>query len=213
PSGVVLAERALYVPVLLPAALVGCAVDWARRRSAPRAVGLAIAVVSALLAARTLARMPVWRDNRTFLLTLLEEHPESYWGHGSATGRDADSGTRGPPRRPGGRPRSARRRRPHAQPLARRGLLRRRPVRRHRLRAESWLGVRAPQPPWASGSDPLSPPVSPRAHAVLRHAATRHRRVRGTTRQYPARRRRRRFGRLARDSRRAAGPRPRCPGL
>jgi len=99
PSGVVLAERALYVPVLLPAALVGYAVDWARRRSAPRAVGLAIAVVSALLAARTLARMPVWRDNRTFLLTLLDEHPESYWGHWSAAAVLAGMGDTGAARR------------------------------------------------------------------------------------------------------------------
>src|SRR2546429_5822016 len=40
PSGVVLAERALYVPVLLLAAAAGCAVDWGRSRWRPQRVGL-----------------------------------------------------------------------------------------------------------------------------------------------------------------------------
>jgi hypothetical protein len=84
PSGVVLAERALYVPVLLVAAAVGCAVHWAQSRWTPRVVGVAVAAVCAVLGGKTLARLPVWRDNRTFLLTLLAEHPESYWGHWSA---------------------------------------------------------------------------------------------------------------------------------
>src|SRR5207302_471448 len=81
PSGIVLAERALYVPVLLTAALVGQAVHRAQGRWTPRAVALAIAAVCIVLGGRTLARLPVWRDNRTFLLTLLADHPESYWGH------------------------------------------------------------------------------------------------------------------------------------
>jgi hypothetical protein len=84
PSGVVLAERALYVPVLLVAAAIGSAAHWAQSRWTPRAVGVAVTAVCLVLAGRTLARLPVWRDNRTFLLTLLAEHPESYWGHWSA---------------------------------------------------------------------------------------------------------------------------------
>jgi len=31
-----------------------------------------------------LTRLPAWRDNRTFLLTLLADHPESYQAHASA---------------------------------------------------------------------------------------------------------------------------------
>jgi protein O-mannosyl-transferase len=84
PSGIVLAERALYLPVLLVAALVGWAVQWAWSRWTPRRVGIVAAALFLVLAGRTLARLPVWRDNRTFLLTLLAEHPESYWAHWSA---------------------------------------------------------------------------------------------------------------------------------
>ena len=84
PSGIVLAERALYVPVLLVAAAAGCAVDWARSRWSPQRVALVAGAVLCVFAGMTLARLPVWRDNRTFLLTLLADHPESYWGHWSA---------------------------------------------------------------------------------------------------------------------------------
>jgi len=34
--------------------------------------------------ARSFVRLPAWRDNRSQLLTLLRDHPESYQGHGSA---------------------------------------------------------------------------------------------------------------------------------
>jgi len=95
PSGVVLAERALYVPVLLTAAAVASGVDWARSRWTPQAVGIVIAAVLTLLAGRTLTRLPVWRDNRTFLLTLLADHPESYWGHWSAAAVLAGMGDTG----------------------------------------------------------------------------------------------------------------------
>src|SRR4029077_9079645 len=95
PSGVVLAERALYVPVLLTAAAVASGVDWARSRWTPRAVGIVIAAVLTVLAGSTLPRLPVCRDNRTFLLTLLADHPESYWGHWSAAAVLAGMGDTG----------------------------------------------------------------------------------------------------------------------
>jgi len=101
PSGVVLAERALYVPVLLLAAAAGCAVDWGRSRSRwrPQRVGLVAGAVLCVFAGMTLARLPVWRDNRTFLLTLLAEHPESYWAHWSAAAVLAGIGDTGAARR------------------------------------------------------------------------------------------------------------------
>jgi hypothetical protein len=91
-SGVVLAERALYLPVLLVAtgAGVGVAALMARRRWIAASV-MATLVVCAL-GARTLDRLPVWRDNRIFLLTLLAEHPESYHAHASAAGVYAGMG-------------------------------------------------------------------------------------------------------------------------
>jgi len=99
PSGIVLAERALYVPVLPVAAAAGCAVDWARSRWRPQRVGLVAGAVLCVFAGMTLARLPVWRDNRTFLLTLLADHPESYWGHWSAAAVLAGVGDSGAARR------------------------------------------------------------------------------------------------------------------
>src|SRR2546429_9658705 len=47
----------------------------------------------------TLARLPVWRANRTFLLTLLAEHPEWYWARWSAAAVLAGIGDTGAARR------------------------------------------------------------------------------------------------------------------
>ena len=84
PSGIVLAERNLYLPVLLPAAILGSGVAWALGRWQRPFVVLPLALVLGLLAARTLIRLPAWRDNRSFLLTLLVDHPESYRAQQSA---------------------------------------------------------------------------------------------------------------------------------
>ncbi|HXF94510.1 MAG TPA: hypothetical protein VNI61_00270 [Gemmatimonadales bacterium] len=84
PSGVVLAERALYLPVLVPAAAVGVAMGSAWDRGRRRAAGGLLVALCLLLGWRSLDRLPVWRDNKTFLTTLLEEHPESYRAHASA---------------------------------------------------------------------------------------------------------------------------------
>ena len=84
PSGIVLSERDLYLPVLIPAVLFGAALVWSAGRW-PRARTVVVATaVLALLAARTLLRLPAWTDNRSFLLTLLREHPESYRAQQSA---------------------------------------------------------------------------------------------------------------------------------
>lgn len=84
PSGIVLSERDLYLPVLIPAVLFGTALVWSAGRW-PRARTVIVATtVLALLAARSLLRLPAWTDNRWFLLTLLREHPESYRAQQSA---------------------------------------------------------------------------------------------------------------------------------
>ena len=88
-GGVVLAERNLYLAVALPAALLGTAIArFAHPRPTPHAprtmaaaLGASVVLASAVL---SFLRLPAWRDNRTQLLTLLAEHPESYTGHASA---------------------------------------------------------------------------------------------------------------------------------
>jgi hypothetical protein len=84
PSGIVLSERDLYLPVVLPAVLFGTAVVWAMSRWPRPRVVIAAALIIAILGARSLVRLPAWTDNRTFLLTLVNEHPESYRGQQAA---------------------------------------------------------------------------------------------------------------------------------
>ncbi len=81
PSGIVLAERNLYFPVLVAAVFVGYGVGWLGTCWDQRRVGYVLAILSLALAARSYARLPAWRDNRTFVLTLLADHPESYRAH------------------------------------------------------------------------------------------------------------------------------------
>ena len=80
-SGIVLAERNLYVAVVLPAVLLGtAAVGIGARWGTPRA-SIAVGLVIVVLGMRSLLRMPAWETNRRFLLTTLHEHPESYRAH------------------------------------------------------------------------------------------------------------------------------------
>lgn len=83
-SGVVLAERALYLPVLLPATAIGLLVALRVKDQSTRRVTILVTILCVALAWRSFQRLPVWRDNKTFLTTLLVEHPESYRAHASA---------------------------------------------------------------------------------------------------------------------------------
>src|SRR5207249_2352376 len=84
PSGVILAERDLYLPVILAAGVFGAAVAWTERQWPSRRGLLIAGVVLLVLVGRSWLRLPAWEDNRAFLVTLLEEHPESYRGQQSA---------------------------------------------------------------------------------------------------------------------------------
>ncbi|HLQ69444.1 MAG TPA: hypothetical protein VK124_07970 [Gemmatimonadales bacterium] len=98
PSGVVLAERNLYLAVALPAALAGTGLAWLGAHRGLRFAAAALTVVAVACGTRSLLRLPAWRDNRSQLLTLLTEHPESYRGHASAAavlaGRHDTAGAR-----------------------------------------------------------------------------------------------------------------------
>lgn len=84
PSGVVIAERTLYLAsagvALVAAEGVGAA---ARRRGGARAAAGVLAV-AVLFAARTATAIPVWRNNRDLVLHGLLAHPESYRVHQAA---------------------------------------------------------------------------------------------------------------------------------
>ncbi|HTK50694.1 MAG TPA: hypothetical protein VL308_02335 [Gemmatimonadaceae bacterium] len=79
-SGVVLAERTLYLASVGACLAAGAA---AERFLVPRWTMVAAATASVVLAfaIRTWTRTPAWRDDRTYLLTLLADHPEAYDAH------------------------------------------------------------------------------------------------------------------------------------
>jgi hypothetical protein len=80
-TGVALAERTLYLPSVGAALFVGAAAQHLAA-SQPRAVVAGgAAVVLSLLAVRTITRVPVWRDARSFAIALVTEQPLSYRGH------------------------------------------------------------------------------------------------------------------------------------
>ena len=84
PTGVVIAERTLYLAsagVALLAALG--AAEVARRWGARRAI-LGTALVAVVLAARSATATGLWRSNRDLVLSVLVSHPESYRAHQAA---------------------------------------------------------------------------------------------------------------------------------
>jgi hypothetical protein len=91
-SGVVLAERNLYLAAALPAALVGWAATWVAARGGLRPAAVGVAMIAIACGWRSLARLPAWRDNRSQLITLLADHPESYRAHASAAAVLAGTG-------------------------------------------------------------------------------------------------------------------------
>jgi hypothetical protein len=80
-SGVMLAERNLYLAVLAPAALAGWLIAWARNRPEWRA-GLAVLVVAlSSFAYKTIDRIPVWNDSLTLILEERVAQPGNYHNH------------------------------------------------------------------------------------------------------------------------------------
>jgi protein O-mannosyl-transferase len=81
PSGIILAERTLYLPsvgaVMIAAWSVARAVESPRRRM----VEWGVAVVCVAFAARGWVRTPIWHDNKSFVITALGEEPTSYRLH------------------------------------------------------------------------------------------------------------------------------------
>ncbi len=75
-TGVLLAERTLFLPSVGLAGGLGwmlARLRWER----PRAGTFVTFAVLSLLLCRTISRNPTWKDNTTVFMTLLREHPES----------------------------------------------------------------------------------------------------------------------------------------
>ena len=83
-AGIALAERNLYLAVALPAVFAGWLTTWIATLRGTRLAIVAVSIVALLAGGRSMLRLPAWRDNRTQLVTLLIDHPESYRAHASA---------------------------------------------------------------------------------------------------------------------------------
>jgi hypothetical protein len=80
PSGVVLAERTLYLPSVGAAMVAG----WVAERVLavrPRAVAVFATALFVGFAVRAWTRTPLWHDKRNYLFQELSEQPESYAAH------------------------------------------------------------------------------------------------------------------------------------
>jgi tetratricopeptide (TPR) repeat protein len=82
PTGILLAERTLYLPSVGAAFVVGGAVEAVRRAGWPartlRTAAGAAGLAAAALFLRTVDRNPTWMSTYVVLNTLASEHPESY---------------------------------------------------------------------------------------------------------------------------------------
>jgi tetratricopeptide (TPR) repeat protein len=79
-SGIVVAERTLYLPSVGVALVIGwLGAQVVATRGTAAVAGLALA--GALLAARTWTRVPFWHDNKSVIIGALGDEPESYRIH------------------------------------------------------------------------------------------------------------------------------------
>lgn len=99
PTGVLLAERVLYLPSVGAAIIAGALWERIYVRAWPRfrrAAWLLTSVALGLLAARTLTRIPVWRDGEHFYAALVHDAPDSYrsyWAKGARAFEQHDART------------------------------------------------------------------------------------------------------------------------
>lgn len=82
PTGVLVAERTLFLPSVGIVVIGGAMLEWLAGNSdrwAPAILGLCLLVMSG--AARSWARQPVWHDNLTLFAQTVIDEPRSYRGH------------------------------------------------------------------------------------------------------------------------------------
>ncbi len=96
PTGVVIAERTLYLASAGAALCAAAGIEWLARRWGARGAAVAAGAVALAFAARTLSQIPVWHSNRDLILWALNEHPESYREHAAAARARGRMGDLGP---------------------------------------------------------------------------------------------------------------------
>ena len=84
PTGIVLAERTLYLATTGVALAAAAAFAWLAGRRGARVAVVATGCIAVGFGARTLSQIPVWRDNRDLALWALDVHPEAYRAHQAA---------------------------------------------------------------------------------------------------------------------------------
>ena len=84
PTGIVLAERTLYLASVGIALLAAIGADALQARIGTRRAALAAILVLVPFSGTTVARIPVWRSTRDLVIAGLLAHPESYKVHQSA---------------------------------------------------------------------------------------------------------------------------------
>ncbi len=84
PTGVVIAERTLYLASAGMALCAAAGLDWLARHRGWRYASTIAAVVGLAYGARTVTQIPVWHSNRDLVLWALRAHPESYREHEAA---------------------------------------------------------------------------------------------------------------------------------
>jgi tetratricopeptide (TPR) repeat protein len=84
PTGIVIAERTLYLASAGAALVAAAAYEAVTSRYGARAAMAAAGAVVIAFGARTLVQIPVWRDNRSLLFWALDAHPEAYREHQAA---------------------------------------------------------------------------------------------------------------------------------
>lgn len=80
PTGVIVAERTLYLASVGAVLLAAYAAQSLALRNTALTLTL-VAAVAAVFAARTWTRTPVWKSNRALFIATVSEHPEASWTH------------------------------------------------------------------------------------------------------------------------------------
>jgi hypothetical protein len=80
PTGVIVAERTLYLSSVGAVVLIGYAAEALARRRTALALTAAV-VLATVFAGRIWTRTPVWKSNRALFIESVATHPEASWTH------------------------------------------------------------------------------------------------------------------------------------